>query len=294
MKRAGFYLFAVVAWMIALLPMRALFLLSDLLCPVIYHLVRYRREVVAMNLKNAFPEKTDRERREIGRRFYRHMTDMIFETLKAIHFTPGQIKKRFLVTDTSLTDRFYSEGRDVVALCSHYGNWEWFSAMQLNARHKVVTIYKPLTNKDFDRYLLRLRSKFGIILTPMNQIARELVKYRSEKVLTMSGFVADQTPPRGDNSYWTTFLNQDTGFYRGAEKVARKYDSAVILIHIAKRQRGYYELEYSLVSEKPGQEEPDAITERYARMLEEKIREHPEYWLWSHRRWKYKRAASSE
>ncbi len=289
MKHAGYHIFVAAARVITLLPMRALFILSDILCPVMYHLVRYRRSVVEMNLKNAFPEKSNRERKAIARKFYRHLTDMIFETLKAMRFTPEEMNRRFNATDRSLTDRFFNEGRDVVALTSHYGNWEWISGMQLNARHRVVTIYKPLSDKMFDQYLLKLRERFGVILTPMSRIARELATLRAEKRVTLSGIVADQRPPRNDNAYWTTFLNQETAFYRGAEKIARKYDAAVIFIHIARRKRGYYELEYRLISEYPGEEETDAITQRYAEMLEEEIRREPQYWLWSHRRWKYKR-----
>lgn len=289
MKLAGYYLFVVLSYVITLLPMRALHLLSDILWPFFYHVVRYRRNVVERNLRNAFPEKTPEEREKIAKGFYRHLTDMIVETLKAMHMTPKQIRKRFSVPDTSLTDRLFSEGRDVVALGSHYNNWEWYSALQLSSKHRVITIYKPLKNKDFDHFLYNIRKRFGVWVTPMNHIVRDLVKCRSEKILTMSGFIGDQTPPPDDNAYWTTFLNQDTGFYRGAEKVAVKYDIPVIFINIVKKRRGYYELDYSLISEHPRDEEPNAIIARYASRLEEIIRARPEYWLWSHRRWKYKR-----
>lgn len=294
MKRAGYYLFVAFSYIITLLPMRALYLLSDILCPLFYHVIRYRRDVVERNLRNAFPEKSPEERKRIARRFYSHLTDMFIETLKAMHMTPEQIRKRFTVPDTSLTDRFYSEGRDVVALGSHYNNWEWFSSMQLSLKHRALLIYKPLKNKDFDLFLLKIRSRFGVTITPMSHIIRDLVKCRSEKILTLSGFIGDQTPPRDDISFWTTFLNQDTGFYRGAEKVAVKYDIPVILMHIVKRKRGFYEIEYRLISEHPREEEPNAITSRYAAMLEEVIRNKPEYWLWSHRRWKHKRPLKND
>ena len=294
MKRAGYYIFVAFSYTVTLLPMRALYLLSDILSPIFYHLIRYRRDVVEKNLRNAFPEKSQEERKRISRRFYSHLTDMFVETLKAMHMTPEQIMKRFYAPDTSLTDRFFSEGRDVVALGSHYNNWEWYSSMQLSMKHRALLIYKPLKNKDFDQFLLKIRSRFGVTITPMSHIIRDLVKCRSEKILTLSGFIGDQTPPRDDISFWTTFLNQDTGFYRGAEKVAVKYDIPVILMHLVKKKRGYYEIEYRLISEHPREEEPNAITARYAAMLEEVIRDKPEYWLWSHRRWKYKRPVQNE
>ncbi len=294
MKRAGYYIFVALSYTITLLPMRALHLLSDLLWPFFYHVVRYRRTVVETNLRNAFPEKSPEERKKIAKRFYRHLTDMIVETLKAMHMNSEQIRKRGFVHDTSITDRFYSEGRDVVALASHFNNWEWYSSLQLSAKHTVITIYKPLKNKDFDRFLRKIRERFGMHTTPMNHIVRDLVKYRSEKILTLSGFIGDQTPPPDDNAFWTTFLNQDTGFYRGAEKIAVKYDMPVIMMNIVKRKRGSYELEYSIISEHPRNEEPNAIISRYAARLEEIIREKPEYWLWSHRRWKHKRPVKND
>lgn len=289
MKNVGYYIFVAFSYLITLLPFKVLYLKSDILFLLLYHVVRYRREVVEKNLLNAFPEKSPEERKKIEKRFYRHLSDMFVETLKPIHLSHEQMKKRYAVRDTSLTDRFFEEGRDVVALGSHYNNWEWVSAMQLSSRHKVLTIYKPLKNKKFDKYLLKIRAKFGIQLTPMNHIIRDLVKCRGENIRTSSWFIGDQTPPKNDNAMWTTFLNQDTGFFRGAEKVAVKYDMPVIFVHIIKMKRGFYELDYKLITEHPREEEPNFIISRYASMLEEVIRSKPEYWLWSHRRWKHKR-----
>lgn len=294
MNRVGYFIFVALSYTITLLPMRALHLLSDMLWPLFYHVVRYRRKVVEMNLRNAFPEKSPEERKKIAKRFYRHLTDLIVETLKAMHMTTEQIRKRFVVPDTAIPDRFFSEGRDVVALASHYNNWEWYSSLQMSAKHKVITIYKPLKNNDFDRFLRKIRERFGMQTTPMNHIVRDLVRYRSEKILTMSGFIGDQTPPPYDNACWTTFLNQDTGFYRGAEKIAVKYDMPVIMMNIVKRKRGFYELEYSIISEHPRSEEPNAIITRYAERLEKIISDKPEYWLWSHRRWKHKRPVKND
>ncbi len=292
MERAGFYIFFIFNYFINLLPLRFLYLISDMLYLIIYYLVGYRRKVVEKNLRNAFPEKSQQERDKIAKRFYRHLCDIYVETIKPMHMSQEEIAKRFTVGNRALLDRLYSEGRDVVGLTSHYNNWEWLSAMPLDVPHKIITIYKPLKNKYFDRFLFKLRSKYGLIVTPMNQIIRDLVKSRSENVRTLSGFVGDQTPPPNENAYWTTFLNQETGFYRGAEKVALKYDMAVIFMNIVKVKRGYYTIECKLMTEKPCEEAPDSIISRYVEMLEEVIREKPEYWLWSHRRWKHKRKVS--
>lgn len=294
MKRAGYYIFVAFNYVVTLLPLRVLYLFSDLIFLVLYHVIHYRRKVVETNLRNAFPEKSPDELRKIGRKFYRHLSDIMVETLKATHMSPKEIAGRFNARNRSLIDRFYSEGRDVVALSSHYNNWEWVSAMQMNTPHKVLTIYKPLKNKYFDRFLLKLRTKYGLTVTPMHKILRDLVKCRSENVRTLSGFIADQKPPPDDNAYWTTFMNQETGFYRGAEKVALKYDMAVVFMNIVKVKRGYYNIEYEIITEHPNQESPDFITSRYVEMLEDVIRAKPEYWLWSHRRWKHKRPVKND
>jgi KDO2-lipid IV(A) lauroyltransferase len=208
--------------------------------------------------------------------------------------SPEQISRRFAVRDVSDFDRLYREGKSVIALCSHYNNWEWFSAVQLATPFRILTIYKPLTNKYFDKFILNLRTKYGTWASPMQNILRDLLKFRNEKILTMSGFIADQTPPPDEHAYWTTFLNQETGFFRGAEKLAVKYDMPVIFVSIAKIKRGYYELVFELMTEHPGKEAPDFITSRYAELLEAVIREKPEYWLWSHRRWKYKKPVKND
>jgi KDO2-lipid IV(A) lauroyltransferase len=289
MKRAGFYIFFVFNYIITLLPLRVLYLLSDFFYIVIYYIAGYRRRVVEQNLRNAFPEKSPEELRKIEKGFYRHLCDIIVETLKITHMSPEEISRRFNPGDISAVERLYREGRDIVALCSHYNNWEWYAAIQLATSHKITTIYKPLTNKYFDRFILGLRTKYGVTATPMQNILRELVRFRQENVRTMSGFIADQTPPRGDKSYWTTFLNQETGFFRGAEKIAVKYDMPVVFVNIVKVRRGYYTLVYKVITEHPKDEAPDYITSRYAELLEEVIRSKPEFWLWSHRRWKYKK-----
>jgi len=292
MKAIGFYIFFGINYLITLLPLRVLYLFSDFFYLVMYYIAGYRRKVVAANLRNAFPEKSEAERKEIERRFYKHLCDLFVETLKITHMSPGQISRRIIVRDLSGVDRLYSEGKSLIALTSHYNNWEWFSAVPLVIPYKVLSIYKPLTNKYFDQFILSLRTKFGMLVSPMQNILRDLIKYRNEKILTISGFISDQTPPPDEHAYWTTFLNQETGFFRGAEKLAVKYDIPVIFVNTTKIKRGYYEVAFEIITDHPVKEAPGFITSRYAEMLEGVIKEKPEYWLWSHRRWKYKKPLS--
>jgi len=294
MKRAGFYIFVGFNYILTLLPLRILYLFSDLLFLIIYYLVRYRRQVVDQNLSNSFPEKSRQERDRIAKRFYRHLCDVYVETLKPMHMSASKFAKRFDAGDITTLDHFLGEGRDIVTLGSHYNNWEWYSALQMATKYKVITIYKPLKNKYFDQFLFRLRSKFGITVTPMHNVLREIVNSRRDNVRTMSGFIADQTPPPDENAFWSNFLNQETAFYRGAEKVALKYDMVVVFINIDKVRRGYYKLNFKVITEHPRDEAPDYITSRYVEMLEEVIRAKPEYWLWSHRRWKHKKPVKND
>jgi len=289
MKAFLFYIFYAFIWVVTLLPLRALYLLSDFFFLILYYFPSYRRDVVAKNLKNSFPEKSEKERNEIARRFYRHLADLFVETLKAIHMSPKQIRKRFIFKDPVLVEKFYAEGRDIIAVCSHYNNWEWLSSGQLTLPLQTITIYKPLSNKNFDRMMVRLRSKYGAETAPMSSILKRILTHRKKKETTISAFIADQTPPQGEHVHWTTFLNQDTSFYLGAEKIAIALDMAVVFVHIKKIKRGYYEAETVLITDNPKNEQPGVITERHIRELEKVIMEKPEYWLWSHRRWKHKR-----
>ncbi|MCI0522950.1 MAG: lysophospholipid acyltransferase family protein [Bacteroidales bacterium] len=294
MKRAGFYIFYVINYLITLLPLRVLYLFSDFFYLFIYYIFKYRREVVAKNLRNSFPDMSDAELKRTERRFYRHLTDLFVETLKLTHISQQEILRRYILKDRTLLDRLYDDGRDVVAVCSHHSNWEWLASVQPSIRQQVLAIYKPLKNKDFDRFIYKLRTKFGSKVSPMQNILRDIVRHRRENIRTVTAFAADQTPPPDEHAYWTTFMNQETGIYKGTEKVAVMMDSAVVFIHTRKVKRGFYEWETRLITEHPKDEEPGFITRKHVAMLEEMIRAQPEYWLWSHRRWKYKRNKNND
>jgi len=294
MKGIAFYIFYATNYVITLLPLRVLYLFSDIFFVILYYVIGYRRKVVATNLRNSFPEKSEAERKIIERRFYRHLADLFVETLKATHLSAGQISKRFKVRDWTLAERLCREGKDAIFVCSHYNNWEWLSSAILESPYKGFTVYKPLKNKYFDRFMTNLRTKYGVFASPMQQILRDLVTFKKRNIRTGTAFIADQTPTLNENVYWTTFLNQDTDFYRGPEKVAIMLDTAVFYLNVIKVKRGYYEVDIKLITEHPRAEAPDFITSRTVGMLEEIIRGKPEYWLWSHRRWKHKKPVEND
>lgn len=294
MNAVIYYIFYGLNWVITLLPLSILYLFSDLLYLVLYYLIGYRRKVVATNLRNSFPEKSDKELKGIEKKFYKHLADIIIETLKLTHMSVAEQKKRFTYKNLEVIDKLRAENRDVIAILGHYNNWEWPTLLPLYLKYKTIIIYKPLQNKYFNNFINSQRSKFGIVLTPTSLVIREIIKYKKENIKTLSVFISDQIPSKDDIKYWTTFLNQDTAVFTGAGKIAAKYDMAIVNFHIQKVKRGYYNLHVELLNDHTAGLSETEITETHVRKLEQIINDKPEYWIWSHRRWKHKKPVENE
>jgi len=288
MKRFLYYIFSGFTWLITLLPLRVLYIFSSLLFFLFYYFPGYRKDIVLKNLKNSFPEKSTEELKRISKRFFKHLADMFVEGIKLRHMSIGQLSKRFKYVNPELINSYYDEGRDAVAAFGHYGNWEWITGMQEYIKYHVITVYKPLHNKYFDRYFHNIRSKYGMEIVPMSSVLRKIIGYSKEGTTTLTSLVADQTPPRREIHYSLDFLNQETPVYLGVEKIATKFDMVVFFFNIRKVKRGYYEVEAELLTDKPRELEEFELTRRHMKNLEQLINEKPEYWLWSHRRWKHK------
>lgn len=291
MKVIVFYIFLFLNWVITLLPLRILYGFSPVFYFLLYHLLRYRKTVVLTNLHNSFPDKTEKELVVISKKFYWHLADLFIEVLKLQHMNAKRIKERYKVLNPELLNKLCDEGKSTIGIFGHYGNWEWIISLPLSIEYKSVTVYKPLANKYFDRLLNKFRSQYGIELIPMIKTGRTLYRYEKEGINTLIGLVADQTPPGNEIQYWTKFLNQDTPVYLGIEKLSHKFNMAVVFFHIDKVRRGYYELTPEIITIDPTKLKPYEITERHVKKLEEQIKERPELWMWSHRRWKHKKPA---
>lgn len=289
MDAIGYYIFYGINWILTLLPLRVLYIFSDFLFLLLYYFPSYRRKVVANNLKNAFPEKSDEELKSIEKKFYRHLADLFIETFYLTHMSDKELNRRFTYSNIEIIDKLRNDKRDVIAVLGHYGNWEWPTLLPYYLKYKTIIIYKPLQNRHFDRFIYNSRSKNGIIPTPMSHIIREIINNKKENINTLSVFLTDQTPVRSEIKYWTTFLNQDTPVYIGTEKVASKYDMAVVFFHIQKVKRGYYNMNIELLFDHTTGLPDYFVTDAHVKRLEEIIKENPEYWLWSHRRWKHKK-----
>jgi KDO2-lipid IV(A) lauroyltransferase len=289
MGAIGFYIFFGINWIMTLLPLPVLYLFSDFFYLFIYYLPGYRRQIVRNNLKNSFPEKNEKEILIIEKKFYHHFCDLFVETLKLTHMSNKQLMKRIQPKNPELLEKLYNEDRDVVAILAHYGNWEWQVCNPLYSKMNNVSIYKPLQNKYFDHFMINLRSKYGMKFSPMSNISREVISNRNKNVRTAYAFISDQTPPIGDINFWTNFLNQETPVYLGAEKIATKYDMAVVTFFVQKIKRGYYSYSAEMLFDHTVGLSEHVITETHVKKLEKIIQEKPEYWIWSHRRWKHKR-----
>lgn len=276
----------------ALLPMRLLYVLSDILYLIIYWVIRYRVPVVRKNLKSSFPDKSEEELKQLEKAFYHHFADYIVETLKLAHISLQELQKRAYVQNPELIDKLMDNGHPCcLFLMGHYGNWEWYSGS--NSRFKearLYQIYRPLNNKAVDKIFIHLRTKFGSSGIPKNDTGREVVRLVRNKVRSGVVFLADQTPSPSNLHYWTNFLNQDTSVLTGAERLARKLNTPVVFLDVQMVKRGYYTLEIQLIAENPKETPENWITEEYARRLEKSILRKPEGWLWTHKRWKYKRS----
>jgi Kdo2-lipid IVA lauroyltransferase/acyltransferase len=282
------FIIILLIWLITLLPLRILYILSDLLYYLLYYIIRYRKSVVYTNLRSSFPEKSEEEIRKIAKKFYKNLSDIIIEVLKLRHMSVDQLKKRVVVQNRELIDRYYKANKKVIISTAHIGNWEWIGTITPALfDYKVYLVYKPLSNKTFNDYLLRLRSKCGLNFIPFLQTYRYLIKNKDE--ISMTIVASDQSPTRSEIGYWARFLNQDTGFFIGAEKISKSLDCVVVFVDIVRVKRGHYFASLTDISDNPKDTNEFEITEKYVRMLEKHIIENPDNWLWSHKRWKHKK-----
>lgn len=286
-KKAVSYIGIFFLYLLSLMPFWFLYLISDLLYILVYYLVGYRRTVVQQNLQNAFPEKSLEERKRIERKFYHHFCDLVVETVKTISISPKQLSKRIVATNPELTNKILSDNRKVIAVAGHYCNWELLAlGITSITSKKFLIIYKPLTNKVFDRFFINTRSRFKGIPVAMKLVLRKMVELKNEPFMTV--LLGDQTPVRHESTYFTNFLNQPTPVFLGVEKMAKSFDCEVYFCDMRKVKRGYYTYTAVPLIADAKAAAPHDITKAHVQYLEKVVREEPEYWLWSHRRWKFK------
>lgn len=274
-------------YLLSLLPFWALYLFADAVFIILFYVTHYRRKVVQENLLNAFPEKTPTERARIEREFYGYLADLIAEAIKLISISERELKKHFKLNNPELLDTYFNQQKSVLGALGHYGNWEMSAQiLGFSTQKKKLFIYKPLSNEIFDTFIKNLRSRFGSTPVTMKATLRTLVSLKNEPKLTV--FVSDQTPVQHETQYYTQFLNQQTAVFLGIEKMARMTNDPVIFCDIRVHKRGYYSCTFVPLINEPKLSSEHEITDAHVQYLEKVIREAPAYWLWSHKRWKFK------
>jgi len=267
------------------MPLWLIYLLSDLFYFVIRFVIPYRKKVIVENVQNSFPESSEKEQKRITKKFYRFFANLFAESIKNLTISEKSLRKRISVKNPEIMQELHKEGRDVLFLSSHFNNWEFLITSQaLLFDFQAVGIGMPLSNKFWDEKLNARRERFGMKVVHAENYRDVLRTYKGTPTATL--ILNDQSPGKNENCYWTNFLGQETAFYFGAEIMANQMDAAVVNAIIHKVKRGKYELELELVTKTPKNESYGAITEHYIRSLERAIQLKPEYWLWSHKRWK--------
>lgn len=287
----GYYLLRTLSWLIYKLPLRILYLISDLFFCILYYLVRYRREVVDENLANSFPDKPKKERDQLAVKFYHHLCDCFLETLYFDWISEKRVRERVKFLNPQLANDYMDKGKTVIVLMGHYNNWECFNNWGLYTEHKSYAIYKKLRSSAFEKFYIHLRGRFGSAPLERAMTFRQLMDDRRAGISSLSLFLIDQTPRVHDIQYWTPFLKQETAVLVGPEKIAVKLDTVVLFGNTKKVKRGFYEIEYVLITDNAKGCPKFEITEKSTRLMEKLIVQNPEFWLWSHRKWKHKRNA---
>ena len=270
------------------LPFFVLYGISNVFYFIFYYLSGYRKKVVMQNIRNSFPEKTHKEHVLICKQFYRHLCDITLESLKIFSIREHEVYERMICKNPEVVNRYFDQGRSIILAGGHFNNWELFAvAIDHAVKHQTIAIYKPMTNLFFDQKMRETRSKYGLRMISTKIVRQVMEQERGSMTMTIFGI--DQSPPLTSNSYWMRFLNQDTGVLFGAERYAKEFNYPVVFCRINKESRGHYSFEFVDVVEFPLESAFGEITEKVTHLIEQDIIKNPQYWLWSHKRWKHKR-----
>lgn len=273
---------------VAKLPFVLIYFLADIFYFVLYNVVSYRKKVVIENLKNAFPEKRNDEINQISKKYYHHMADLFLESIKMHDMKTDDFKKRMVMKNMDVLDTYFEKGKSVVVLTMHYNNWEWSNSFPLYVKHKILGVYKPLHNRHFDKFTNDSRKNMGAELIQNSQVLRRVVNAERNNEPVFVWLAGDQTPPPS-NKLWFRFLNQEAVFYSGPAFISKKFNYPVFFQKVEKISRGKYQTCIELLYENPAEVSEVEIMKTYIQKMEQTIREAPEFYLWSHKRWKHQR-----
>ncbi len=292
MQRLVFWLAYPLLWLISILPFKLFYMVSDVIYALVYHVVRYRRKTVTSNLKLVFPEKSSEEIRTIRKKFYKHMVDMFLEMIKSISISNEELKKRFAFTNLEEIQKIRAMNKSIILACGHYASYEWMNALQLyGLDYRGFGIYKKVKNRYFDQLAKDIRGRYDGVLISTTKATKTITENEEKGILGVYAMIADQSPKLSRTRAWANFMGIKVPVFTGTEKLSRNLDMAVVYLHVEKVKRGYYEATFKPLTYQPEQEPEFEITRQYFSLLEAQIHKAPEYYLWTHKRWKHRNAS---
>ncbi len=293
MKKLSFYLSYPFLWIVSKLPFPLFYLVADFTYILLYRIIGYRKKVVKSNLQRALPDKNKQELKKIEKAFYRHLCDMFLEMIKTLSISHKQLKKRFVYTNMDLFKDLEKTHPGIIVVCGHYASYEWATAINFyKTQNKSYAVYKKLRNPYFDKLIKKIRANLGTTLISSKEVIPTMVRNKKNNQKANYYMIADQSPKKNRIKAWISFMNIETPVFTGPEMMAKKLDFAVLYLKVEKVKRGFYEASFIPLTENPKDFEEPAITEAFFNQLEKQIRQQPEYYLWTHKRWKHTKPAS--
>ena len=287
MQKIIFYIFYPFIWLLSKMPFSVLYVISDSVFIVVYYVIGYRKKLVLSNLKRVFPNKTEKELLTIRRKFYHHFVDIFMEMIKTFTISNEQMRKHYVFKNISLLDEIAEKGKSMVVVGSHSANWEWVVSMNLLTDINRYATYTKINNKVFEKKIKTTRERFGGSMILKRDTIPNIATNYKNKTIGIYGLLSDQSPQIGKAFYWADFLGVRVPIHTGAEMLAKKYNCAYVNMIINKVKRGYYEIEFELLAENPKDFENYKITNIFLEKAEKQIREKPEYYFWTHNRFKH-------
>ena len=274
--------------LISKVPFAVLYFVSHVFYLLNKFVIRYRYDVVRGNLRNSFPERSESEIGALTEQTFRNLADLFVESIKGIGISREELDRRMTVTASTRVHELVDQGTPLICLTAHYCNWEWLLLYScIHLPHPLIVAYQPFHDERFDAFMLEARTRFGGKAVPSTDLIRQIIQNR--KSMKTLALLADQSPSRNERKYWTNFLNQETAFIDGTDSLAWLTGMPVVFANSKRLRRGHYDVTLEVIAEPPYEKYSHTIVERYARELEAMIRADPSSWLWSHRRWKFKR-----
>ena len=289
MQLLAYILIYPILWIVSMLPFRILYFVSDLLYILMYYVIGYRKKVVKENLNLVFPNKSEAELRIVLKRFYHHLCDMIVESVKSMNISIDSMKSRYKFNNLDIITDYEKQNKSIILMCAHYGSWEWIFILQTYTTHRSYAIYKRLQNKYFDRLVKSIRARYNSYLITTKETFSVMEEARKKGILSMSGFASDQSPKKDKARYWADFMGINVPVHTGAEALAKKLDMPIVFFSVKRMKRGFYEATFQTLADKPKSFKDYDITDRFLKLVEAQINEAPEYYLWTHNRWKHRK-----